>query len=75
MFAIAAPASAIVSPDLGKSLRAAAGHQSNISVRVEEDTVTVYGYVTDGLAIRKIEQAALDNGAESVNNHVRHFTR
>lgn len=75
LLAIAAPASAIVNPDLGKDIRAAAGGNSSISVRVNGESVTVYGVVTDGTAIQKIEQAALDNGAESVNNYVRHFVK
>ena len=75
LLAIAAPASAIVSPEIGKDIRAAAGGNSSISVRVNGESVTVYGVVTDGTAIQKIEQAALDNGAESVNNYVRHFVK
>lgn len=75
MFAIAGPASAIVAPNAAQDIRSAAGHSSEINVRVNGDTVTLSGHVTDGLAIQKIEQAALANGADQVNNYVRLLPR
>ena len=70
LFAIAAPASAAVSPNLLRNVIFASGANSNVSVSVQGDTVTLRGYVEDQLDFRNIERAARNSGAKKVINGV-----
>lgn len=70
IFAMAAPASAAVSADIGNSIRAAAGTGSNVRVNVDGDTVILNGYVEDSYSRLAIERVAKDRGAENVINNV-----
>ena len=70
IFAIAGPASAAVSSDIGKDVNLAAGSGANVRVDVEGSTVTLNGYVEDTFALQQIETAAKENGADEVINNV-----
>jgi len=66
ILAIAAPASAMVSPQLKQDVLSAAGANSNVHVFVNGDTVTLTGYVEDSYALAKAEQAAHAEGVNKV---------
>lgn len=68
--AFAAPATAAVSSDISRDVKSAAGSGSNVRVNVNGDTVTLTGYVEDTYALQRIETAAKNNGATSVQNYV-----
>ena len=70
IFAIAAPATAAVSPNLNRDVQFAAGANSAVITTVQGDTVTLRGHVEDQLVFRAIEKAAKDNGAKTVINGV-----
>lgn len=70
IFAMAAPASAEVSPDLCDAVRYAGGTASNVRIEVDGDTVTLRGYVETSHELQKIEAAARQHGATKVNNYV-----
>jgi len=70
ILAIAAPASAMVSPQLKQDILAAAGSASNVNVFVEGDTVTLTGYVEDAYALSQVTQAANGEGVNRVINNV-----
>lgn len=68
ILAIAAPASAMVSPNLKQDVISAAGAGGQVNVLVDGDTVTLTGYVEDAFALQAIEQAASSDGIEVINN-------
>jgi len=68
VLAIAAPASAMVSPNIKQDVLFAAGSNSNVSVIVEGDTVTLTGYVEDAYARTLVAQAAKADGVRVINN-------
>ena len=70
LVAIAAPASAAISPNLVRDVQFAAGVNSNVITTVNGDTVTLRGHVEDQAVVRAIERAARKNGAKSVVNGV-----
>jgi len=70
LLTVAAPGYAKVDPDLVENVRSAAGDNSNVSVVVLGDTVTMFGYVEDTDDLLAIERAAKDNGAGEVLNGV-----
>jgi len=70
VLSIAAPASAMVSPQLKQDILSAAGSSSNVQVFVDGSTVTLTGYVEDAYALNKVMQAAEDAGADRVINNV-----
>jgi len=70
ILAIAAPASAMVSPQLKQDIISAAGSGSNINVIVDGDTVTLTGYVEDAYALSQAMQAADREGVSKVINNL-----
>ena len=70
IFAIAAPASAAVSPDLCAAVIKASGTASNVRIQVDGDTVTLTGYVETSYDLQRIEAEARKHGATKVNNYV-----
>ena len=70
-FAMAAPASAAVSPNILTDINLAAGSGSNVRITVSGDTVTMYGFVEDTYALQSINRAAKRAGAKKVNNYVK----
>jgi len=70
VFAIAAPASAMVSPNLKNDVLAAAGSNSNVNVFIDGSTVTLTGYVEDAYALTAIERVAKAEGVDRVINNV-----
>lgn len=70
IFAIAAPAYAKIDPNLVENVRSVAGANSNISVVVLGNSVTMFGYVESRDYLLAIERAAKDNGAYEVLNGV-----
>ena len=70
LFAVASPASAIVSSNVTQSVRAAAGFDSNVNVQVSGDTVTLSGFVENEAYLENIESAAKSKGALLVRNNV-----
>jgi len=70
VLAIAAPASAMVSPQLKQDVLAAAGSGSNINVIIDGSTVTLTGYVEDTHALSRIQQAAKGEGVDRVISNV-----
>jgi len=70
VLAIAAPASAMVSPQLKQDIVSAAGSNSNVQVLVDGATVTVTGYVEDSYALSQVLQAADADGVDRVISNV-----
>jgi len=68
--AIAAPASAMVSPQLKQDILSAAGTGSNVQVFIDGDTVTLTGYVEDSYALAQVAHAADAQGVSKVINNV-----
>ena len=66
----AGSASAMVSPDLAREVRSAAGANSNVRVCIEGDTVTLSGYAEDLYAVGLAESAARSAGAVKVINRI-----
>jgi len=67
---IAAPATAMVSPELKQNIISAAGSASNVQVFVDGSTVTLTGYVEDAYALNQVLQAAEGSGADRVISNV-----
>jgi len=70
ILAIAAPASAMVSPQLKQDVLSAAGSSSNVNVFVDGDTVTLTGYVEDAYTLSQVMRAANGEGVSKVINNV-----
>ena len=69
--AIAAPAAAAINvKELRQDIRRAAGPNSNVSVVVKGDTITVYGFVEDRLNWSRIDRIARATGSKDVRNSV-----
>lgn len=70
MLTFASPAFAGVDLDVSQAVRSVAGANSNVRVDVEGNTVILTGYVADSRALLAIEQAAEQNGMDTVINNV-----
>jgi len=70
VLAIAAPASAMVSPQLKQNIISAAGSGSNVNVIVNGDTVTLSGYVEDAYAFSQVMRAADSEGVSKVISNI-----
>ncbi len=70
LIAFAAPASAMVSSSLSQDVRSAVGSNSNVSVIIDGDKVTLTGYAEDSYAIAQAEIAAKGAGASEVVNNI-----
>jgi len=70
VFAIAAPASAMISPNLKQDILAAAGSNSNVQVAIDGDTVKLTGYVEDSYSLAAIERTAKAEGVDRVISNV-----
>ena len=69
IFAIAGPASAAVSDNIGQEVNQVAGSGSNVFVNVDGNTVILTGYVEGTFALQQTEQTAKQSDVTNVNNY------